>query len=194
VSSARRAFILATFLCSAAGLLFAQFPMSTQRPPEDITGVQMRELVSKYCRLDYEGGRLDPKAWSKFQPIVWWNAMPEVTKVNVVARYTVDPEPTIDRNKASITVHYRVLGMFDPALGYVREPEGTTQDVYFSLTQQNTEWRIADADNTLPHPSRAAMLKWLTQQIGITQDEAVKTRYQRALETLQQQSASPFAK
>ncbi len=168
--------------------------MPTQRPSEDLTSVQMRELVSRYCRLDYEGGRLDPKAWSKFQPLVWWSSMPEVTKVNVVARYTVDPEPSIDHNRASISVHYRVLGTFDPALGYLREPEGTNQDVYYSLTQQNTEWRIADADNTLPHPSRAAMLKWLAQQVSTASDETVKARYQSSLDTLQQQSASPFAK
>ena len=84
----------------------------------------------------------------------------------MIARYTVDSEPTQDHGKFSVTVHYRLLGTFDPALGYVREPEGTIQDVYYSVTSQNTEWRIADIRQPLPHPSRAAMLKWLTSQIG----------------------------
>ncbi len=168
--------------------------MPTQRPQEDTLPAQVRELVSKYCRLDYDGARMDPATWPKFQPLVWWTSAQPFTKINVIARYTVDPEPTQDHGKFSATVHYRLLGTFDPALGYVREPEGTTQDVYYSVTSQNTEWRIADMDNPLPHPSRAAMLKWLTTQINTAQDETVKARYQNALEHLQQQSGSPFAR
>ena len=168
--------------------------MPTQRPPEDTQPAQMRELVSKYCRLDYEGGRLDPAMWPKFQPLVWWTSPQPYTKINVIARYTVDPVPTQDHNKFAVMVHYRLLGTFDPAFGYIREPEGTVQDVYYSVTSQNTEWRIGDSDNPLPHLSRAAMLKWLTAQINATQDEALKARYQSALEHIQQQSASPFAR
>ena len=192
--SIRRALVVASFLVSTSGFLFAQFPVPTQRPQEDTSGAQMRELVSRYCRLDYEGGRLDPTAWLKFQPLVWWTSAQEYSKINVVARYSVDPEPVEDHGKFSVTVHYRLLGTFDPALGYVREPEGTTQDTYFRVTSQNTQWRIADMDNLLPHPSRAAMIKWLTAQIATLQDETLKARYQNALEHIQQQSASPFAK
>jgi hypothetical protein len=194
VLSIRRALVVASFLVSTSGFLFAQFPVPTQRPQEDTSGAQMRELVSRYCRLDYEGGRLDPTAWLKFQPLVWWTSAQEYSKINVVARYSVDPEPVEDHGKFSVTVHYRLLGTFDPALGYVREPEGTTQDTYFRVTSQNTQWRIADMDNLLPHPSRAAMIKWLTAQIATLQDETLKARYQNALEHIQQQSASPFAK
>ena len=192
--SIRRIALIAIILTTASVGAVAQFPMPTQRPQEDITGVQVREIVSRYCRLDYEGARLDPSNWSKFQPLVWWTSAPEISKVNVIARYTVDPEPVENHGKFTVTVHYRLLGTFDPALGYIREPEGTNQDVYYGVTQQNTEWRIADSDNNLPHPSRAAMIKWLTAQIPVTQDETLKGRYQIALEHIQQQSASPFAK
>jgi hypothetical protein len=195
VSPIRRGIIFAVFLLSTAGSMFAQFPVPTQRPQEDTTGAQVREVVSKYCRLDYEGLRLDPKtSWPKFQPLVWWASPQDFTKINVIARYTVDPEPIEDHAKFSVMVHYRLLGTFDPGLGYVPEPDGSTQDVYYSVTQQNSEWRISDTDNSLPHPSRAAMLKWLTAQIAATQDESLKTRYQDALDRLQKQSASPFAK
>lgn len=194
MSLIRRTLIACVFLLSASGFLLAQFPVPTQRPAEDTTSAQVREVVSKYCRLDYEGLRLDQQGWPKFQPLVWWTSAPEYSKVNVIARYTVDSEPSEDHGKYSVTVHYRLLGTFDPALGYVAEPDGTIQDVYFSVTSQNFEWRISNADNTLPHPSRAAMLKWLTQKISTIQDEATKTRYQTALEHLQAQSASPFAK
>jgi hypothetical protein len=167
VLSIRRVLIVASFLVSTSGFLFAQFAVPT---------------------------RLDPSAWPKFQPLVWWKSAPEDSKINVVARYTVDPEPTEDHGKYSVMVHYRLLGTFDPGLGYVREAEGTIQDVYFSVTSQNTEWRIANSDNPLPHPSRAAMIKWLTAQIALMTDATLKARYQSALENIQQQSASPFAK
>lgn len=189
----RRALITTSFVVVLSPLLFAQFPMPTQRQQEDLQPARIRELVSKYCRLDYEGMRLDPQAWGKFQPLVWWTAAPAYNKIDVVARYTAD-DAAEDHGKYSVTVHYRLLGTFDPSFGYVREPEGATQDVFYSVTSENTEWRIADADNTLPHPSRAAMLKWLTQQIAAAQDPAVKTRYQISLETLQAQSGSPFAR
>lgn len=195
VWSLRRAFLIASFLLASSVLMFAQFPLPTQRPQEDTTGAQVRELVSKYCRMDYEGLRLDPKdSWPKFQPIVWWTSPQDFTKINVIARYTVDPEPVEDHNKFSVMVHYRLLGTFDPGLGYVPEPDGSTQDVYYSVTQQNGDWRIADSDNPLPHPSRAAMLKWLTAQLASAPDDASKARYQDALARLQKQSASPFAK
>jgi hypothetical protein len=132
--------------------------------------------------------------WPKFQPLVSWSSPPQYSQINVIARYTVDPEPSEEHGKYAVMVHYRLLGTFDPALGYVREPEGTIQDVYFRVSQQNTEWRIGDTDNTMPHPSRAAMLKWLNQQISTTKDEALKGRYQSALQHLQEQSASPFAR
>ena len=190
----RRIALLAFLMGATSGFVFAQFPMPTQRPQEDLTGAQVREVVSKYCRLDYEGARLDPQMWPKFQPLVWWHSAPETSKINVIARYTVDADPVENHGKFSVTVHYRLLGTFDPALGYIREGDGTIQDVYFSVTQENTDWRIADSDNNLPHPSRAAMMKWLTAQIAATQDQTLKERYQGALDQLQQQSASPFAK
>jgi hypothetical protein len=190
----RRSLLIASFILGTSILMFAQFPMPTQRPQEDTLPAQIRELVSKYCRLDYEGGRLDPKMWPKFQPLVSWTSPQPFTKINVIARYTVDPESSEDHNKYSVTVHYRLLGTFDPGLGYVQEPEGTIQDVFYSVTSQNTEWRVSDADNPLPHPSRAAMLKWLTEQVNTTQDATIKDRYQDALDHLQQQSGSPFAR
>lgn len=182
------------FLVTTGNFLLAQFPINTQRPAEDTTPSEVRELVSKYCRLDYEGGRLDPQSWSKFQPLVWWPSAPQYTQIDVIARYVVDEEPVSKGSKYVVSVHYRLLGTYDLVNGYVPEPLGTMQDVDFLVSSENTEWRIADAENTYPHPSRAAMLKWLNAQLPTAKDAAAKDRYQRALTQLQAQSASPFAK
>ena len=189
----RRALVTVAVLITP-GFLFAQFPGIGNIPKEDTQPAEMRELVSKYCRLDYEGARLDPQSWGRVQPLVWWKTNPEYHKINVIARYTVDPEPTSNHGRYTVIVHYRLLGTLDLANGYVPEPASTMQDVAFDVTEENTEWRVSDAENTLPHPSRAAMLKWLNDQIAATQDAAVKARYEAALKLLQAQSASPFAK
>jgi hypothetical protein len=174
VLSFRRILLAVAFLINASFVL-AQFPVDLNHPSNDAQPAQMRELVSKYCRLDYEGVSLDPQSWSKIQPLVWWKSSPEYTQIDVVSRYTVDSEPESKNGKYVAEVHYRLLGIYDLATGYVPEPGGATQ-------------------NTYPHPSRAAMLKWLNDKISTTPDEAAKTRYQDALQQLQAQSASPFAK
>ena len=186
---------IALFL-GAPPLVLAQFPMPTQRTLEDTEPAQIHELVSKYCRLDYEGARLDPKAWPKIEPLVWWKSSPDYKKINVVARYAVDmPVASSNHSKYTVTVHYRLLGTYDLTTGYVTEPPGSNQDVDFLVNEDNTgSTRIADAENTLPHPSRATMLKWLNEQLSTAQDDATKRRYRDAMTQLQAQSASPFAK
>ena len=169
--------------------------MPTQHQLEDTTPSQVRELVSKYCRLDYEGARLDAQMWPKFQPLVWWTSAPEYSKINVVARYVVDPEPvSSNKGKYTVSVHYRLLGTYDLANGYVTEPAGSMQNVDFTVSQENATWKIADAENSLPHPSRAAMLKWLNEKLAATDEAAAKEHYQKALTQLQAQPASPFVK
>jgi hypothetical protein len=194
VFSIRRLLTAFIFLAGSSHLLLAQFPINTQKPVEDATPSQVRTLVSNYCRLDYEGGRLDPKMWTKFQPLVWWTEAPKYTQIDVVARYVVDSEPESRNNKYVVSAHYRLLGTYDLVNGYVPEPSGTMQNVDFLVSSENTEWRIGDAENTFPHPSRAAMLKWLNEQIATTQDAPTKQRLQRALTEVQAQPASPFVK
>lgn len=193
VSPYRRVLLAVAFLVSAQFVL-AQFPVDLNHASSDAQPAQIRELVSKYCRTEYEGARLDQQSWSKIQPLVWWRSSPEYTQIDVISRYTVDNEPESNHGKYTVAVHYHLLGIYDLATGYVPEPGGTTQDVSFLVTSENTEWRISDAENTYPHPSRAAMLKWLNDKISTTQDDAAKARYQDALKQLQAQSASPFAK
>lgn len=193
--STRRILLATALFIGAPGFLLAQFPVPNGKSLEDVEPAQIHELVSKYCRLDYEGATLDSQAWAKIQPLVWWKSNPDYSKIDVVARYQVDmPTASNTQGKFTATVHYRLLGTYDLTNGYVPEPPGTNQDVDFLVSSENTDTRIADAENTLPHPSRAAMLKWLNQKLGTAPDAAAKRRLQDALQQLQAQSASPFAK
>ena len=194
VFSNRWLIYVVVFAAAACNPLLAQFPVPSKSQLEDTTPSQVREVVANYCRLDYEGARLDAQQWSKFKPLVWWSSAPQYSQIDVIARYIVDREPAATGDKYTVSVHYRLLGVYDMANGYVPEPAGSMQNLDFGVSSQNSEWRIADADNNFPHPSRAAMLNWLKAQLASAQDDTAKQRYQRALTLIEAQPASPFAK
>ncbi len=169
-------------------------PLPLGRTEQDTKSADVRELVSKYCRADYEGARLDDQGWTKVEPLVSWRTNPEYSEINVISRYTVDPELAESHGKYTVTVHYRLLGSYNLVTGYIPERPNTPQDVEYTVTDNKGDLRISDSENSLPHPSRAAMLKWLNAKLSATQDEQAKKRYQEAVRQLQAQPASPFAK
>jgi hypothetical protein len=194
LSCFRRFALSLVFLFAVGSTALAQFPVPMGRAEQDTKAEQIRELVSKYCRLDYEGARMGTQGWPKVQPLVWWKTNPDYSQMNVIARYTVETAPVLTRGKYTVTVHYRLLGRFENGIGYSPEPANSNEDVEYIVTAVNDEWRIDDAEPNFPHPSRAAMLKWLNDQISATQDPSAKNIYQTALQKLQAQSGSPFAK
>ncbi len=189
----RRFLPVLAFVLGLACFLVAQntVPMPLGHAEQDTKSADVRELVSKYCRLDYEGDRLDEKGWAKIQPLVVWKSNPEYAEINVISRYTVDTDPPSNKGKFAVTVHYRLLGSYNLVTGYVPEP--ANQTVEYTVTDTNGDLQITDSENNLPHPSRATMLKWLNDKLSATQDEKAKSRYQEALKQLQAQPASPFA-
>jgi hypothetical protein len=189
-----RRFLLSVVLLFAVGSAAQTQDIPLPSGRAEPRAEQMRELVSKYCRLDYAGARLDPQSWAKLQPLVWWKANPDYTQTNVILRYTVETAPVLTHGKYTITVHYRLLGRFEPGIGYAPEPANSNEDVEYTVTAVSSEWRIDDAEPNFPHPSRDAMLKWLNDKVNTTQDAVAKGVYQRALQQLQAQSGSPFAK
>jgi hypothetical protein len=190
----RSSLLFLVFVLGSVSFLAAQYPMPLPHGEQDTKGADIRELVSKYCRLDYEGARLDGQGWAKIEPLVSWKSNPEYAEINIISRYTVDPEFTESHGKYTVTVRYRLLGSYNLVTGYVPEPPNTQQNVQYTVTDTKGDLRISDSENSLPHPSRAAMLKWLNEKLNAAQDDVAKRRYQDALRQLQAQPASPFAK
>jgi hypothetical protein len=190
----RRFVLSVAFLFAVSSGAQSPMPLPLGHVEQDTRAEEIRELVSKYCRVDYGGARLDPQTWTKVQPLVWWNKNPDYTQIDVISRYTVETTPVLSNGRYSVTVHYRLLGRFETGIGYTPEAAKSDENVDYTVTAVNDEWRINDADPNFPHPSRAAMLKWLTDQIDATQDASAKNIYQEALGKLQAQSGSPFAK
>ena len=181
------------FVLAAVVLSQAQFDMPLNHPGTDTTPQQVHELVSQYCRLDYEGARLDPRSWIKFQPLVSWKTNPDYEHIDVVARYTVEATPVVAHGKSTVKVHYQSLGQFEAGVEYSRRAE-SSKEVEYTVTAENGEWRISDAEPNFPHVSRAAMLRWLNEQISTTQDPNAKNLYQETLRQLQVQPASPVTR
>jgi hypothetical protein len=190
----RSSVLFMVFLFAVGGAAQSPMPLPLGHLEQDTKAEQIRELVSKYCRLDYAGARLDPQDWTKFDSLVWWKANPDYLQIDVISHYTVESTPVLSNGKYSVTVHYRLLGRFETGIGYTPEAAKSDENVDYTVTAVNDEWRINDADPNFPHPSRAAMLKWLTDKISTTRDASAKNIYLEALGKLQAQSGSPFGK
>jgi hypothetical protein len=189
----RRSVVSMILLFAVGSAAQSPMPLPLGHVEQDTKAEEIRGLVSQYCRLDYGGARLDPQGWTKLQSVVWWKTNPDYEQIDVISRYTVDTEPVLTNGKYTVTVHYRRLGRYEPGIGYSREMASPTEDVEYTVTAVKDEWRIDDAEPNFPHPSRAAMLKWLTDQVSTTQDESAKKIYQEALRQLQTPSAPPPA-
>ncbi len=162
----------------------AQFGVPLDHTDPRLEPVTVRELVARYCRLDYAGARLNPSDWPKLQPTVAWPTNPDFSLFMVTSRFDVEAELTSEHGKYSVTVHYRSLGKFDLSEGYSEDAADLIQSVVFTISEVNGEWRITAVEPSYPHPSRAAALQWINQKLSQTQDPTAVSIYQHALQDL----------
>lgn len=182
---ARLAFVSLAFLVAGFGSAEAQFGVPLDRNEPKLESATARELVERYCRMDYAGARLNPADWPKLQPLVAWRSNPEYPLMMVTSRFDVDQEPVLEHGKYSINVRYRLLGRYDLAEGYSSTSASAVEDVQFVLAEVNGEWHITEVEPSYPHPSRASILQWLNKKLAETQDPVLKLTYQHAVQDLQ---------
>ena len=84
-----RSVLMFAFAAGVVGFAEAQLGLPLGHIEQDTKSADIREVVSKYCRLDYEGARLDGQDWPKVEPLVSWRTNPEYAEINVISRYTV---------------------------------------------------------------------------------------------------------
>lgn len=185
----RRLFLLCFITATAA---FAQFGIPTQT--QHLTNeADIRNRVGQYCRLDYMGARLSDQDWQKLKPVVTWPTNPDYPLIDVVSRYDVSSNVTQEHGKWHATVTYHLLGRFNLGQGYSTEVVGSDKTAEFTVQDNGGELKVIDVDPNYPHPSRAAMLKWLEAKQAAA-DPAAKVIYEQAIKDLSAQSGSPFAK
>lgn len=172
----------------------AQFGVPLSHSDPKLEPVTVRELVARYCRLDYSGARLVASDWPKLETTVAWRTNPEFPLFMVTSRFDVDSDLGFEHGKYQVIVHYRLLGKYNLTEGYSEEAPNQIQNVLFTVAEVNGDWRITEIEPNYPHPSKAAALQWLNLQLSGTQDAVAKTIYQNALDQLQAQKASPLAK
>jgi len=190
----RLTFVSCGLLFASALPISAQFGVPLNQSDARLEPATVRELVARYCRLDYAGARLNPADWPKIQPLVAWRTNPEYPLFMVTSRFDVDADLTLAHGKYQVTVHYRLIGKYDVAEGYSQDPVNPIEDVRFTVSEVNGDWRITDAEPNYPHPSKPATVQWLSQKLAETQDPLSKTLYQNALGRLQSQTSAPSAK
>ncbi len=171
----------------------AQFGIPTQLPKQT-NEAEVRNKVGQYCRLDYLGARLNEQDFQKLKPIVNWPTNPDFPLIDVVSRYDLGSNVTQEHGKWHVTVTYHLLGRFNLGQGYSTEVSGSTTEVEFTVQEFNPELKVVDLDPGYPHPSRAAMLKWLQDKQSAATDPQTKIIYEHAIKDLSAQSGSPFAK
>jgi len=171
----------------------AQYGVPLIHSDPKLEPANVRELVNRYCRADYGGARLNPSDWPKIQPLVSWRTNPEFPLFMVTSRFDVDPAVETEHNKYVVLVHYRILGKYDLAEGYSQDSANLVQDVQFTVTEVNGDWRITAAEPGYPHVSSYATVQWLNQKLVGTNDPMTKTIYQGALDRLQPKKPAPAA-
>ncbi len=183
---------LLVFMLLSVASAFAQFGIPTQS--QKVTNeADIRNRVGQYCRLDYQGARLTDQDWQKLKPVVNWPNNPDYPLIDVVSRYDIGSNVTETHGKWHATVTYHMLGRFTIGQGYSTEVAGSDKEVEFTVQEINGELKVIDVDPNYPHPSRAAMLKWLESKQAAA-DPNTKVIYDEAIKALSAQSGSPFAK
>ena len=193
-SVSRLAIAALAFILLASIGASAQFGVPLNHSDPKLEPVTVRELVARYCRMDYSGARLVASDWPKLDPMVAWRTNPDFPLFMVTSRFDVDAELGFEHGKYQVVVHYRLLGKYDMTEGYSEEVPNQIQNVLFTVAEVNGDWRITEIEPNYPHTSKAAAVQWLNQQLSATQDAMAKTIYQQALDHLQTQKASPLAK
>lgn len=190
----RSAVISLVFLGAIATGAEAQYGVPLNRTDPKLASITARELVARYCRMDYAGTRLNPSEWPKLAPLVSWRTDPEYPLMMVTSRFDLDAEPMLERGKYTVVVHYRLIGKYDMVEGYSRDSASSIQNVQFVVSEVNGDWRITEIDPSYPHPSRDAVLQWLNRRLAVSPDPASKMTYQHALQELQPTNPSTPAK
>jgi hypothetical protein len=138
-----------------------------------------RRVIGAWCRLDFEGARLDKKAWPKFAPLTSMTTEPEFSSFYVVSRYQVlQPEASTNL----ISVSFYELGEFRPESGFRRNNRVDTVD--FETGERDGETVIRDLRPSQPRVSRQAAINWLRQQSEAAKTDSEKFTFEQALKDL----------
>jgi len=158
----RRRLLSLLFLVSLTSAAFAQFAPAPQ------SGVKLRSrsiaefeseqktLLSNYCRLDFDGARLDPSGWTRLKPYTSLRANPEFVRIVVVTRFNIEiPQQPGEQLAAT----YRTVGFYQRGEGYRDAVQ--SDRVQFRVQEQNGILLVTGFTPDEPHVSPHAAVTWM---------------------------------
>lgn len=126
-------------------------------------------LVSNYCRLDFEGARLEEAGWNRFKAYTSLHANPEFNRIVIVTRFNVEsPAQPVEELGAS----YQTLGFYDEGEGYTAM--AASDQVVFHLQEQKGDLLVTEVRPAWPHVSARAAVGWMNMRIADLQTNDVE--------------------
>lgn len=165
--------LLIIFILTAAAL--AQYGTTSQsgsqsgsQPGVKLRGRSFAELyagqkvlLSNYCRLEFEGARLQPSGWNRMKPFTSVRANPEFSRVMIVTRFDIEaPEQPTEQLHAN----YHVVGIYDENEGYTNR--STNERVEFRVQVQNGDLLVTEVSPGTPHVSPRAAVAWMNLRLA----------------------------
>ncbi len=174
----RLLFLLCSLLLTTAAV--AQYGASPQsgvklmgRSYAELYAAQ-KVILSSYCRLDFEGARLQPGGWERFKPYTSLRANPDFTRVVIVTRFDIE---TPERPSEELNVNYPTVGYYQVGAGYTAASSASTVQAVFRVQEQSGVLLVSGVTPTAPHVSPRAALAWMNRLL----DDPKTTDLERTL-------------
>jgi hypothetical protein len=152
--------------------------------------VEQRQLVSNYCRLDFQGARLSPEGWERMRNLSTFRENPDFTSIFIVSRYQLI-ETTVPGNEFSVA--YVVIGRYEEGAGYMPMP--SVRNVTFETRDQSGELRIIRINSSTPFVSRKAAIDWLKAKLAKQKEASGRAQIEAAIQELEtQNTGTPASK
>ena len=97
-----------------------------------------KEVVARFCKLDFEGHRLSSASYPHIAPLVMYPEESGWDTVLGVSKYEIRNQ-TIEGNTAKVTVHYEIDRSWPLEMERINELSNAT----FNLKQENGTWKIS---------------------------------------------------
>jgi len=118
-------------------------------------------LLSNYCRLDFEGARLEAVGWNRFKPYTSLRANPEFNRVVIVTRFNIE---TPDQPVEELSASYQTVGFYQEGEGFTAQ--ATNDQVTFRVQEQNGDLLVTAIRPESPHVSPRAAIAWMNLRLA----------------------------
>lgn len=120
-----------------------------------------RALLSNFCRLDFDGARLQPTGWNRFKPFTTLRTNPEFEHVVIVVRFDIE---STEQPSETVLVNYKTVGYYDSNDGY--STISGNDKVVFRIQEQNRNMMVTEIAPKAPHVSPRAALEWMNMRMN----------------------------